>query len=57
MHIRQSDTTYDDVDHDIDLSAAANEAVLSYLKRSDLDMHRSNPWAGPVTVDVPELRA
>ena len=45
MHIVQSDTTYDDVDHDIDLDVAAEDAVLDHLKVTDLAMHRSNPWA------------
>lgn len=44
MHIVQSDTTYDDVDHDIDLDVAAEGAVLDHLKVSDLSMHSSNPW-------------
>ena len=44
MHIVQSDTTYDDVDHDIDLDCAAEDLVLDHLKVTDLSMHGSNPW-------------
>ena len=58
MHIRQSDTTYDDVEHDIDLSASADEYITDYLKKRDLDLS-GNPFATYLvgTLDAPDLRA
>ena len=58
MHIRQSDTSFDDVEHDIDLSAAADEQLTNYLMRRDLDLS-VNPFATYLvgTLDAPDLRA
>jgi hypothetical protein len=56
MHIRQSDTTYDDVDHDIDLSASADEHLTNYLMRRDLELS-VNPFAYVGMLDAPDLRA
>lgn len=57
MHIRQSDSSFDDVDHDIDLSASADEYISRYLSQRDLDLS-VNPFATYYvgTLDAPDLR-
>jgi hypothetical protein len=40
----QSDTTFDDVDHDDALEERAHNTLSGYLMQHDLDVQRTNPW-------------
>lgn len=42
MHINQSDTTYDNVDHDEMLSNLADDFLGDYLMEKDLDLLTRN---------------
>lgn len=42
--IRQSDTTFDDIDHEEILQDAADGLLSRFKTTTDLDMHRTNPW-------------